>query len=404
MKKRVFTRILIVALVCTMLLGLVGFAPMAETAAVLAGEQKVAAAANDGGTSGEVKDQPEQEQPTPAPTQEPDPEPTDDPQPGMCAVTIQQPEGGTITCAELPENGQVKAGTELAFTVNADETAVSSTFRKATVNGKDVEDVKGGKFAVVVEENITVTAEFFGIQSVTVSGADAWTQSKTVAVKTIGSVDSMTYRTADGEAVPFAGKFEVEDEIGEKPVAYTITVNGDGQTAETTVEVSKIDHTAPEAKYTFRNKKDKIIGTVTVTGETKISAPLTFTYTGWVAGEEAPVSSGVLKRSKDTYEFDAPRYRKKGEEKQEIQYTVSGKDEAGNDAIIYGNTGIVCDATPSAAGNGDWVWVGAKSEIRAQVFGPKLSELQKDQITVTCGEDKVHYTINETTNTLVVNT
>ncbi len=397
MKKRVFTRILIVALVCTMLLGLVGFAPMAETAAVSAGEQKVAAAANDGGTSGEVKDQPEQEQPTPAPTQEPDPEPTDDPQPGMCVVTIQQPEGGTITCAELPENGQVKAGTELTFTVNADETAVSSTFRKATVNGKDVEDVKGGQFAVVVEENITVTAEFFGIQSVTVSGADAWTQSKTVTVKTIGSVDSMTYRTADGEAVPFAGKFEVEDEIGEKPVAYTITVNGDGQTAETTVEVSKIDHTAPEAKYTFRNKKDKIIGTVTVTGETKISAPLTFTYTAWVAG--APVDSGVLNHStNNTYEFKAQKYN--GED---IRYTVSGKDEAGNDAIIYGNTGIVCDATPSAAGNGDWVWVGAKSEIRAQVFGPELSKLQqKDQITVTCGEDKVHYTIDKETNTLVV--
>ena len=102
MKKRVFTRILIVALVCTMLLGLVGFAPMVETAAASAGEQKVAAAANDGGTSGEVKDQPEQEQPTPTPaqTQEPEPEPTDDPQPGMCKVTIEQPDGGEITCAE----------------------------------------------------------------------------------------------------------------------------------------------------------------------------------------------------------------------------------------------------------------------------------------------------------------
>ena len=74
MKKRVYTRILIVALVCTMLLGLVGFAPMVETAAASAGEQKVAAAANDGGTSGEVKDQPEQEQPTP--TSAPTPAPT----------------------------------------------------------------------------------------------------------------------------------------------------------------------------------------------------------------------------------------------------------------------------------------------------------------------------------------
>lgn len=271
MKKRVFTRILIVALVCTMLLGLVGFAPMVETAAASAGEQKVAAAANDGGTSGEVKDQPEQEQPTPtptpaptpAPTQEPEPEPTDDPQPGMCKVTIEQPDGGTITCAELPESGQVKAGTKLTFTVSEDKTAVSSTFRKAAVNGKVMEDVKGGEFAVVVEENITVTAEFFGIQSVTVSGADKWTRSKTVTVKTIGSVDGMTYQTTDGEAVPFDRSFEVTDEIGEKPVKYTITVNGGGQTAETTVEVSKIDSTCPRVTAIteeIKNKRNRVVG------------------------------------------------------------------------------------------------------------------------------------------------
>lgn len=266
MKKRVFTRILIVALVCTMLLGLVGFAPMVETAAASAGEQKVAAAANDGGTSGEVKDQPEQEQPT----QEPEPEPTDDPQPGMCRVTIEQPDGGTITCAELPESGQVKAGTKLTFTVSEDETAVSSTFRKAAVNGKVVEDVKGGKFAVVVEENITVTAEFFGIRSIEVQDADKWTQSKNVTIKTIGSVDSMTYQTTDGEAVPFDRSFEVTDEIGEKPVKYTITVNGGGQTAETTVEVSKIDSTCPRVTAIteeIKNKRNRVVGykcTVTV--------------------------------------------------------------------------------------------------------------------------------------------
>lgn len=265
MKKRVFTRILIVALVCTMLLGLVGFAPMVETAAASAGEQKVAAAANDGGTSGEVKDQPEQEQPTPtpAPTQEPEPEPTDDPQPGMCKVTIEQPDGGEITCTGLPKDGQVKAGTKLTFTVSEDKTAVSSTFRKAAVNGKVVEDVKGGKFAVVVEENITVTAEFFGIQSVTVSDADKWTQSKNVTIETIGSVDSMTYQTTDGEAVPFDRSFEVKDEIGEKPVKYTITVNGGGQTAETTVEVSKIDSTCPRVTAIteeIKNKRNRVVG------------------------------------------------------------------------------------------------------------------------------------------------
>lgn len=373
MKKRVFTRILIVALVCTMLLGLVGFAPMVETAAASAGEQKVAAAANDGGTSGEVKDQPEQEQPTPtpAPTQEPEPEPTDDPQPGMCKVTIEQPDGGEITCTGLPKDGQVKAGTKLTFTVSEDETAVSSTFRKAAVNGKVVEDVKGGKFAVVVEENITVTAEFFGIQSVTVSGADKWTQSKNVTIETIGSVDSMTYQTTDGEAVPFDRSFEVKDEIGEKPVKYTITVNGGGQTAETTVEVSKIDSKAPKAKYTFKGNK-KITGTVTVTDETQISAPVTFTYTGWIADKETPVSSGVLNYTKrNTYEFTAPRYTN-DKDKKEIRYTVSGQDEAGNVAIFNGNAGIVCDVLDGVA---DSAWVGGKSKIRVILAGIPVNNL-----------------------------
>lgn len=381
MKKRVFTRILIVALVCTMLLGLVGFAPMVETAAASAGEQKVAAAANDGGTSGEVKDQPEQEQPTPtpAPTQEPEPEPTDDPQPGMCKVTIEQPDGGAITCAELPESGQVKAGTELTFTVSEDKTAVSSTFRKAAVNGKVVEGVKGGKFAVVVEENITVTAEFFGIQSVTVSGADEWKRSKTVTVQTIGSVDSMTYQTADGEAVPFDRSFEVKDEIGEKPIKYTITVNGGGQTAETTVEVSKIDSKAPKAKYTFKNKGNKkIIGTVTVTDETQISAPVTFTYTGWIADKETPVSSGVLNRTKrNTYEFTAPRYTN---DKKEIRYTVSGQDEAGNVAIFNGNAGIVCNVLDGVADSA-CEWVGGKSQIRVMFAGIPVNNLN---VEATC--------------------
>ena len=278
MKKRVFTRILIVALVCTMLLGLVGFAPMVET---LSGSQQTIAAVD--GSTGDIKDTPDagstdkdtgdtgdagEKEPEPDP--DPEPEPKPEPEPGKCFVTIEQPDGGTITCAELPESGQVKAGTELTFTVSEDKTAVSSTFRKAAVNGKVVEDVKGGKFAVVVEENITVTAEFFGIQSVTVSGADKWSQSKTVTVQTIGSVDSMTYQTADGEAVPFDRSFKVTDEIGEKSVKYTITVNGGGQTAETTVEVSKIDSTCPRVTAIteeIKNKRNRVVGykcTVTV--------------------------------------------------------------------------------------------------------------------------------------------
>ncbi len=379
MKKRVLLRILTVVLVCTMLLGLVGFAPMVET---LSGSQQTIAAVD--GSTGDIKDTPDaggtdkdtgdtgdagekEPEPDPDPEPEPKPEPKPEPDPGKCFVTIEQPDGGTITCAELPESGQVKAGTELTFTVGEDETAVSSTFRKAAVNGKVVEDVKGGKFAVVVEENITVTAEFFGIQSVTVSDADKWTRSKTVTVKTIGSVDSMTYQTTDGEAVPFDRSFEVKDEIGEKPVKYTITVNGGGQTVEKPFSVSKIDSKAPKAKYTFKNKGNKkIIGTVTVTDETQISAPVTFKYTGWIADKEAPVSSGVLNCTKrNTYEFTAPRYTNDGKE---IRYTVSGQDEAGNVAIFNGNAGIVCDVLDGVTDSA-CAWVGGKSKIRVILAG-----------------------------------
>lgn len=380
MKKRVFTRILIVALVCTMLLGLVGFAPMVET---LSGAQQTVAAVD--GSTGDIKDTPDMggtdkdtgdagdaSEKEPEPDSDPEPEPKPEPDPGKCFVTIEKPDGGAITCTELPESGQVKAGTKLTFTVSEDETAVSSTFRKAAVNGKVVEDVKGGKFAVVVEENITVTAEFFGIQSVTVSDADKWTRSKTVTVKTIGSVDSMTYQTTDGEAVPFDRSFEVTDEIGEKPVKYTITVNGGGQTAETTVKVSKIDSKAPKAKYTFKNKgNETITGTVTVTDETQISAPVTFTYTGWIADKETPVSSGVLNYKRNTYKFTAPRYTK---DKKEIRYTVSGQDEAGNVAIFNGNAGIVCDVLDGVADSA-CAWVGGKSKIRVILAGIPVNNL-----------------------------
>lgn len=375
MKKRVLLRILTVVLVCTMLLGLVGFAPMVET---LSGTQQTIAAVD--GSTGDIKDTPDagstdkdtgdagdagEKEPEPDP--DPEPEPKPEPDPGKCIVTIEQPDGGTITCKQLPENGQVEKGTKLTFTVGEDETAVSSTFRKAAVNGKVVEDVKGGKFAVVVEENITVTAEFFGIQSVTVSDADKWTRSKTVTVKTIGSVDSMTYQTTDGEAVPFDRSFEVKDEIGEKPVKYTITVNGGGQTVEKPFSVSKIDSKAPKAKYTFKNKGNKkIIGTVTVTDETQISAPVTFKYTGWIADKEAPVSSGVLNCTKrNTYEFTAPRYTNDGKE---IRYTVSGQDEAGNVAIFNGNAGIVCDVLDGVTDSA-CAWVGGKSKIRVILAG-----------------------------------
>lgn len=259
MKKRGFTRILIVALVCTMLLGLVGFAPMVETAAASAGEQKVAAAANDGGTSGEGKDQPEQEQPT------------GDPQPGMCTVTIEQPDGGEITCAELPESGQVKAGTKLTFTVSpekaekAEKGVVSSELVAVRVNenaldiNKDIN--KKGEFTVTITKDTTISAEFFGIRSITVQDADKWTKSKEVTIETIGSVPSMSYQKPNREDVAITGNsFEVTDNIGEKPVEYKVTVNGggaaEGKTVSADVEVKLVDSEPPKLDSKVENVKN----------------------------------------------------------------------------------------------------------------------------------------------------
>ena len=380
MKKRVLLRILTVVLVCTMLLGLVGFAPMVET---LSGTQQTIAAVD--GSTGDIKDTPDaggtdkdtgdagdagEKEP------DPDPEPKPEPKPDECIVKIEQLDGGTITCEQLPENGQVKIGTELTFTVSKAENVVSSELVAVRVNGKALDINKKGEFTVTVTEDTTISAEFFGIRSIKVQDADKWTQSKNVTIETIGSVSGVSYQKPNGENVAITGNtFEVTDNIGEKPVKYKITVNGDGQTAETTVEVSKIDCTAPEANYTFRSKKDKIIGTVTVTGETKISAPLTFTYTAWVAG--APVDSGVLNHStNNTYEFKAKRYYNE----EEIRYTVSGKDEAGNDAIIHGNVGIVCNVLHCVADSA-CEWVGGKSQIPVMFAGIPVNDLK---VEATC--------------------
>lgn len=394
MKKRVLSRILTVVLVCTMLLGLVGFAPMVET---LSGSQQTIAAVD--GSTGDIKDTPdaggtdkdtgdtgdagkEDPAPKPEPGKE-DPEPKPEPEPGKCIVTIEKPDGGTITCKQLPEDGQVEKDTKLTFTVSpekaekaeeAEKGVVSSELVAVRVNGKALDINKKGEFTVTITENTTISAEFFGIRSIKVWDADKWTQSKNVTIETIGSVSSKSYENLNGEDVAIEGNnFEVTDNIGEKPVEYKITVNGGGQTVEKPFSVSKIDSKAPKAKYTFKNKGNKqIIGTVTVTEETQISAPVTFTYTGWIADKEAPVSSGVLNCTKrNTYEFAAPRYTNDGKE---IRYTVSGQDEAGNIAIINGNAGIVCDVLDGVTDSA-CAWVGGKSKIRVILAGIPVNNL-----------------------------
>lgn len=270
MKKRVLLRILTVVLVCTMLLGLVGFAPMVET---LSGSQQTIAAVD--GSTGDIKDTPDaggtdkdtgdagdagEKEP------DPEPEPKPEPDPGKCIVTIEQPDGGTITCKQLPEDGQVEKDTKLTFTVSpekaeeAEKGVVSSELVAVRVNGKALDINKKGEFTVTITENTTISAEFFGIRSIKVWDADAWTQSKNVTIETIGSVDSMTYQTADGKAMPFDKNFEVKDNIGKEPVEYKITVNGDGaaegKTASADVEVKLVDNEGPMLESKVENVKN----------------------------------------------------------------------------------------------------------------------------------------------------
>ncbi len=269
MKKRVLLRILTVVLVCTMLLGLVGFAPMVET---LSGSQQTIAAVD--GSTGDIKDTPDagstdkdtgdtgdagEKEPEPDPEQKPEPKP--DPKPDECIVTVEQPDGGTITCEKLPENRQVKIGTELTFTVSAEKNVVSSELVAVRVNGKALDINTKGEFTVTVTEDTTISAEFFGIRSIKVQDADKWTQSKNVTIETIGSVSSKSYKNLNGEDVAIEGNnFEVTDNIGEKPVKYKITVNGDGaakgKTATADAEVKLVDSEPPKLESKVENVKN----------------------------------------------------------------------------------------------------------------------------------------------------
>ena len=269
MKKRVLLRILTVVLVCTMLLGLVGFAPMVET---LSGSQQTIAAVD--GSTGDIKDTPDAGgtdkdtgdtgdagEKDPEPDPDPEPEPKPEPEPGKCFVTIEQPDGGMITCKQLPENGQVEKDTKLTFTVSPEENVVSSELVAVRVNGKALDINKKGEFTVTITENTTISAEFFGIRSIKVWDADKWTQSKNVTIETIGSVSSMSYQNPKGENVAITGNtFVVEDSIGKEPVEYKITVKGggaaDGKIATADAEVKLVDSELPKLESKVENVKN----------------------------------------------------------------------------------------------------------------------------------------------------
>lgn len=265
MKKRVLLRILTVVLVCTMLLGLVGFAPMVET---LSGSQQTIAAVD--GSTGDIKDTPDAggtDKDTGDTGDAGEKEPEPDPEPGKCIVKIEQPDGGTITCKQLPEDGQVEKDTKLTFTVSAEKNVVSSELVAVRVNGEDLDiskDInKKGEFTgtITITENTTISAEFFGIRSITVQNADAWTQSKNVTIETIGSVSSMSYKKPNGENVAITGNsFKVEDNIGKEPVEYKITVNGggaaEGKTATADAKVKLVDSEPPKLESEVESVKN----------------------------------------------------------------------------------------------------------------------------------------------------
>lgn len=351
MKKRVLSRILTVVLVCTMLLGLVGFAPMVET---LSGSQQTIAAVD--GSTGDVKDTPDAggtDKDTgdtgDAGEKDPEPDPDPDPEPGKCIVKIEQPDGGTITCKQLPEDGQVEKDTKLTFTVSKAGNVVSSELVAVRVNGKALDINKKGEFefTVTVTEDTTISAEFFGIRSIEVQNADKWTKSKEVMIKTIGSVSSMSYKKPNGENVAITGNsFKVEDNIGEKAETYTITVNGkgaaEGKTASADVEVKLVDRNAPTVTSSSErvNKKnsrkvDHYHWTVTVfDAESGVNSKAlgfqiwyyewSFWSSKWVLREETNAANLKMTEGKDevTIEFDS---------KQSRNYFFTAKDRVGNE-------------------------------------------------------------------------
>lgn len=365
MKKRVLLRILTVVLVCTMLLGLVGFAPMVET---LSGSQQTIAAVD--GSTGDIKDTPDagstdkdtgdtgdagEKEPEPDP--DPEPEPKPEPEPGKCIVTIEQPDGGTITCKQLPENGQVEKDTKLTFTVSKAENVVSSELVAVRVNGEDLDiskDInKKGEFTgtITITENTTISAEFFGIRSITVQNADAWTQSKNVTIETIGSVSSMSYKKPNGENVAITGNsFKVEDNIGKKAETYTITVNGkgatNGKTVSADVEVKLVDRNAPTVTSSSErvNKKnsrklDHYHWTVTVfDAESGVNSKAlgfqiryyewSFWGGKWDLNEETNATNLKMAEEKDgsvKIEFDSTRA---------VDYVFTAKDAVGNESVV----------------------------------------------------------------------
>lgn len=229
MKKGLLYRAIVIILVCTMLFSLTGFTfvnPLSDDGDVEIQETT---------PMGEI---PKADDDNPA---------NPDDEKDMVKVTIDaEIKGGTVTCDDLPENGKVEKGTQLTFKATADKKGViSSELVGVNVNGKAIEVDKDGTFTVEANEDSTVSAEFFGLKSVTVDNPNEWTKSKTVKVETIGAAKA-TLEDANGKEVDFV----ISGNIDEKGEKYTVVVKSSVSTDVTpvtyNVTVRMIDNDAPQ--------------------------------------------------------------------------------------------------------------------------------------------------------------
>ena len=339
MKKGILFRLLVIVLVCAMLFGLMGF----TTTEPQDGEDVVQNEEVTKQPTGSQGEEPKGEEPGEKPSEEPGEKPSEEPQnPELIKISIASVKGGTLALdkEKLPEGAEVEEdgsavyaaeGTVLNFVATAaKEGVVSSKFVAAYVDDEtdkadpvkveECTEADGGyKFSITTGKNpITVSAEFFGIESVEVSNANVWVNAsnedggKIVTVKTFGAKNVVL--SADGDTITATdkgdGKFTAlvaakDYQLDEKGKDFTVKISNNGLEAETQVKVCKIDTVAPEingqpkvtkskknsvTKYTYTlnftddvsgiNKGSIEIKYYTRRGETKTYTPESLKWTG----------------------------------------------------------------------------------------------------------------------------
>ena len=293
MKKGILFRLLVIVLVCAMLFGLMGFTTTEPQDGEDVVQNEEVTEQPTGSQGEEPKGEEPGEKPGEEPGEKPGEEPGDEPQkPELIKISIASGMGGTLALdmAKLPEGAEVEEdgsavyaaeGTVLNFVATAaKEGVVSSEFVAAYVDDEtdkagpvkvvDGTEADGGyTFSVTTGENpITVSAEFFGIESVEVSNANVWVNAsnkdggKIVTVKTFGaknvvlSADGDTITATDKGDGKFTARVAAKDyQLDEKGKDFTVKISNNGLEAETKVKVCKIDTVAPEVSFVSKQEK-----------------------------------------------------------------------------------------------------------------------------------------------------